>query len=84
MAHHPHDPGRNLAWPGGVNPELPIPLQDHDVAAASPRSWRALAGGRVASAQNPDPVTNHDATGAHGRWAAVVMGWRASHDGRRS
>jgi hypothetical protein len=26
-------PGRLLAGPGGVNPEPPIPLPDHDVAA---------------------------------------------------
>jgi hypothetical protein len=29
---HPRDPGRHLAGPGGVNPEPPIPLPDHDVA----------------------------------------------------
>jgi hypothetical protein len=31
---HPRDPGRLLACPGGVNPEPPIPLRDHDVAGA--------------------------------------------------
>jgi hypothetical protein len=34
MLHHHRDPGQHLAGSGGVNPEPPIPLPEHDVAAA--------------------------------------------------
>ena len=36
MLPHPRDPGQLLVGAGGVNPEPPIPLPDHDVADASP------------------------------------------------
>jgi hypothetical protein len=34
MVAPPRDPGRLLAGSGGVNPEPPIPLPDHDATGA--------------------------------------------------